>query len=69
MRRPTAVVRLTEEKASKLKEWARRRKSEQRVVERARIILLANEGRTNEQIATELEDPDRKGIQVGAALR
>jgi hypothetical protein len=41
----------------------------ERVLERARIILLANEGRTDEQIATELEDPDRKGIQVGAALR
>src|ERR1700733_13266739 len=55
MRRQTAVVRLTEEEASKLKEWTRRGKSEQRLVERARIILLANEGRTNEQIATELK--------------
>jgi transposase len=55
MRRQTAVVCLTEEEASKLKEWTRRGKSEQRVVERARIILLANEGRTNEQIAAELK--------------
>src|SRR3984885_8909755 len=55
MRRQTAVVRLTEEEASKLKEWTRRGKSEQRLVERARIILLANEGRTNEQIAAELK--------------
>ncbi|MGA2422212.1 MAG: IS630 family transposase [Candidatus Acidiferrum sp.] len=55
MRRQTAVVRLTDEELGKLREWTRRGKSEQRVVERARIILLANEGRTNEQIATELK--------------
>src|SRR5580658_6440454 len=54
MRRQTAVVRLTDEEASQLKEWTRRGKSEHRVVERARIILLANAGHTNEQIAAEL---------------
>src|ERR1700691_3290250 len=55
MRRQTAVVRLTDEEAGQLKEWTRRGKSEHRVVERARIILLANAGRTNEQIAAELK--------------
>jgi transposase len=55
MRRQAAVVHLTDGEATQLKEWTRRGKSEQRVVERARIILLANEGRTNEQIAVELK--------------
>src|SRR5580700_3730241 len=55
MRRQAAVVRLTDEEASQLREWTRRGKSEHRVVERARIILLANAGRTNEQIAAELK--------------
>src|SRR5580700_10445954 len=55
MRRQAAVVRLTDEEASQLREWTRRGKSEHRVVERARIILLANEGWTNEQIAAELK--------------
>jgi transposase len=54
MRRPAAVIRLTDEEANTLREWTRRGKSEHRLVERARIILLAREGRTNEQIATEL---------------
>lgn len=54
MRRQTAVIRLTDEEARTLREWARRGKSEHRLVERARIVLLANEGRTNQQIATEL---------------
>jgi len=54
MRRQAAVIRLTDEEASTLREWTRRGKSEHRLVERARIILLANDGRTNEQIAAEL---------------
>ncbi len=37
-----------------MQQWTRRGKSEQRLVERSRIILLAGEGRTNEQIAEEL---------------
>ena len=54
MRRPTASIRLSDEEVSTLQEWARRGKSEHRLVERARIILLANEARTNEQIARQL---------------
>src|SRR5580704_16203712 len=53
MRRQAAVVRLTDEEVSQLKEWTRRGKSEHRVVERARIILLADAGHTNEQIGAE----------------
>jgi transposase len=49
------VIRLSEEEAKTLQDWSRRGKSEQRMVERARIILLANEGRSNEQIAQTLK--------------
>lgn len=55
MRQPAAIIRLTEEERGTLQQWTRRGKSEQRLVERARIILLADEGRTNEQIADALE--------------
>jgi hypothetical protein len=51
MRQSTAVIRLTEEETKTLEEWTRRGKNEHRRVERARIILLANAGRTNQQIA------------------
>jgi transposase len=55
MRRPTAVIRLSEEETRILRDWSRRGKSEHRLVERARIILMAGEGRTNEQIAKALK--------------
>jgi len=55
MRRPTAVIRLSEEETKTLRDWSRRGRSEHRLVERARIILLAGEGRTNEQIAQALQ--------------
>src|SRR6266404_5422123 len=51
MRQPAAVIRLTDEEAKTLEEWTRRGKKEHRLVERARIILLAHGGRTNQQIA------------------
>jgi transposase len=51
IRRPAALIRLCEEETKTLQNWSRRGKSEHRLVERARIILLASEGRSNEQIA------------------
>ena len=54
MRQANAVIRLTEEELTALTEWSRRGKSEHRVVERAKIILLAHEGKTNQQIASQL---------------
>src|SRR5580698_2710428 len=54
MRQSTAVICLTDEEAKTLAEWTRRGKGEHRLVERARIIQLANVGRTNEQIAETL---------------
>ena len=53
-RRKTAVVRLTEDERTTLRDWTRKGKSENRLVERARVILLADEGRTNRQIAHQL---------------
>ena len=55
MRQPTAIICLSEEESKTLQDWSRRGKSEHRLVERARIILLAGEGRSNEQIVKALK--------------
>ena len=54
MSRSPAQVHLTEEEEATLREWTRKSTSEQRVVDRARIILLSNEGLTVEKIAERL---------------
>lgn len=54
MRKPPACIRLTDEELLTLREWTRKGKSENRLVERARIILLAHDGQTNQQIAHRL---------------
>lgn len=54
MRQANAVIRLNEEEVKTLTDWSRRGKSEHRLVERAKIILLAHEGKTNQQIAERL---------------
>lgn len=43
-------VKLTEEQSSRLKAWARGRKTSARLVRRAQIILLAAEGKQNKEI-------------------
>jgi transposase len=53
-RRSTSLVRLTEEERTTLRQWTRKGSTESRLVERARVILLADEGRTNRQIALQL---------------
>lgn len=55
MRQPAAIIQLSEQEIKTLQDWSRRGKSEHRLVERARIILLAGEGRTNQQIAAALK--------------
>ncbi len=55
MRRETATINPTEEEKGQLEPWTRRGTSEQRLVERSRIILLANEGGTNQEIAEQLD--------------
>jgi transposase len=55
MSRSPAQVRLTESEEATLREWTRKGTSEQRLVDRARIILLSNEGMTVEKIAEQLQ--------------
>lgn len=54
MRRSTALIQLNEDEVRTLTEWTRRAKGEHRLVERAKIILLAHEGKTNQEIARRL---------------
>ena len=49
-----AQIRLTEAQEAMLREWCRKGKSEQRTVDRARMILLSHEGKTVENIAKAL---------------
>jgi transposase len=55
VRRPTSAIELTEEEKQVLGEWLRRGKTERRLVERAKIVLLAHKGQTNAQIAERLD--------------
>jgi transposase len=48
------AIMLTDKDRSTLERWSRSRSTEARLVERARIILLAAEGRENKHIAVEL---------------
>ena len=54
MSRSPAQVRLTAEEEAMLRGWTRKGTSEQRLVERAKIILLSHEGVTVENIARQL---------------
>jgi transposase len=55
MARKAAGIQLLDDESKILQEWLRRGKSEQRLVERARIVLLASQGKSNEQIAQDLK--------------
>ena len=54
MARPAAVIRLSPEEHRALQQYVRSGTTEQRLVERARVILLASEGQSTEQIAQAL---------------
>ena len=54
MRRDPAIISLNEDEVKTLTGWTRQGKSEHRLVERAKIILLAHQGKTNQQIARQL---------------
>ena len=54
MARSHARIVLSAEEESTLRSWTRREKAERRVVERARIILLSNEGMSVDKIAERL---------------
>jgi transposase len=51
MAKPAAVIRLREDEQKTLRQWLRAGTSEQRKVERARIVLLASQGHSTDQIA------------------
>jgi transposase len=55
MARPAAVIRLTAEEEKVLKQYLRSGTSEQRLVERARVVLLASQGHGSGEIAAILE--------------
>ena len=55
MARPPARIQLSAEEESTLREWTRKATSEQRLVDRARIILLSHQGMTVEKIAERLQ--------------
>ena len=55
MRRSAFAVEVTDEEKQVLGQWLRRTKTERRLAERAKIVMLAQEGRTNEQIARQLD--------------
>lgn len=52
--RVAAQIKLTERELQTLRQWSRRRTVEARRADRARIVLLASEGRGNSDIALEL---------------
>ncbi|HSU55844.1 MAG TPA: IS630 family transposase [Candidatus Dormibacteraeota bacterium] len=54
MPRATAQIDLTEEEEATLRQWSRQGTAEQRMVERAKVILLSHEGQTVEKIAERL---------------
>jgi transposase len=54
MARSPARIQLTPEEEATLRQWLRQGTSEQRLVERARVILLSHEGLTVEKIAERL---------------
>lgn len=54
MARPLTPLRLSDTERSELRGWARRRKTAQAHALRARIVLLAGDGWSNEEVADEL---------------
>ena len=54
MSRPATAIRLTEDEEKALRQHLRSGTTEQRVVERARVILLASQGKSTEDIAETL---------------
>ncbi len=54
MARPATVIRLNAEEEETLRLWVRGHKSERRMVERARIVLLAAAATSTAEIARQL---------------
>ena len=54
MGKPAAVIRLTDEEEKTLKQYLRAGTAEQRLVERAQVVLMASQGQSTHQIAHSL---------------
>ena len=54
MARPPARIQLTEEEESILRGWTRKGSGEQRLADRARIVVLSHEGMTVKKIAEQM---------------
>src|ERR1700683_4901606 len=54
MSKPAAVISLSPEEESTLRQWLRAGTTEQRMTERAQIVLLASQGQSTVQIAASL---------------
>src|SRR5215475_3796627 len=55
MSRPAPKIQLSAEEKETLLRWMRNSKTERRMVDRARIILLASNGLSGQEIATRME--------------
>ena len=55
MSRPAPTIELSAEEKETLLRWMRSTKTERRMVERARVILLASDGLSGKEIATRME--------------
>jgi len=55
MSRPAPKIQLSAEEKETLLRWMRSTKTERRIVERARVILLASTGLSGKEIATRME--------------
>jgi hypothetical protein len=68
MSRPAPEIRLSTEEKETLLRWMRSSKAEQRMVQRARVILLAASGMNGKQIAVKMQTLSRAGEQVAEAI-
>jgi hypothetical protein len=69
MPRPAAIIRLTPDEEESLKQYLRSGTAEHRAVERARVILLAHQGHTTQEIAQTMHTRPRASVEMAAAAR
>ena len=68
MSRPAPEIRVSTEEKEILLRWMRSSKTEQRMVERARIILLATDGLSGKEIALKMGTREARVKQVARAI-
>ena len=68
MARLATPLTLSSEEEQTLRQWVQAHKTERRMVERARIVLLAAAGSATTAIARQLDTPPVAGVEVAPAL-